>query len=247
MNRISYSVGQDNKIYVDVPLLLWPHFRYAFKTSIWLNTERKWIVNNTKTTINKLDTFKQIVHDSGILDSLAQADELDFVDREISTLRAQISETQRSINIYLRDIEALPDKVSDLEKLRAIFQAKQLELRELVKRKDIETAEIEKERAEFMGYVERFIDITFITNTHSEMCKLANSIIYIRGDYRNAKDRFKELQEELLLILDELSEINVTNSALYDLAYANPNRLERDNPNHITKKALLNFVIKDNA
>jgi hypothetical protein len=224
MAQISIS-KTDRGAAIRFPFELKDAFRASFKTAKWNARDKKWEVGPR--SVKRLEQWVAEVEASGVIEDLTARDERDFLGEELDELRRKIE----SVKLEIRAAERSRDDAdADAARERAVETRAKLDemksaLGAAAAARDEAIAAAAAARADVWSIVSRHADI-------DEIESLRRGMLY---DWREPKAvnslRFRERQDRLREIRDELIEVGIKSRALGLAASANFNRRDRDRDN----------------
>ncbi|HEP8062207.1 TPA: hypothetical protein VDT37_001792 [Pseudomonas aeruginosa] len=203
MNEIKVTeVGQF--LYVKFPFVLKDAFRELFKTAEWNPIAKVWVVKNNKISINKLEVFKEKT--IGAREQLAQLDEIEITEAEISKLEEKLKEVENTLSAAIAEKPAFVERTSKLDELKKLYADKRAEAQKAIEEKEAAQNEVKS----------RIDEILKPYDAQTVISKL------IRARNKSDKSAFLDAQDELTRIYDDVvKSCGIELRALYKLSAIN--------------------------
>lgn len=203
MNEIKVTeVGKF--LYVKFPFLLKDAFRELFKTAEWNPIAKVWVVKNNKTSLNKLEAFKEKT--IGAREQLAQLDEIEITEAEISKLEEKLKEVESTLSAAIAEKPSLVERTAKLDELKKLYADKRAEAQKAIEEKEAAQNEVKS----------RIDEILKPYDAQTAISKL------IRARKKSDKSAFLDAQDELTRIYDDVvKSCGIELRALYKLSAIN--------------------------
>lgn len=218
---------------IKFPFALKDKFKAEFPTAKWQADLKQWQVGVRSK--KKLDQFKALIEESGIIEIIAEKEE---VDSETLLTDEKVKIISASLSLEKTKLKITDESISSLQKSKILLSERKATLDALAAEFALKDAEKRQTKIDVKESLAKIISLKSIQSDQNIM----NNNFFGQNNRKTSKTEFEDAQSRMIDERDKLRLAGLESVGLNQLCYANRNRPDRDHSRFITEELILTLI-----